>query len=45
MTNNDGIRVPPADEAGDIVRARFQEFLQTFIIPNDSNELTEQRYI
>lgn len=45
MAMNDNIRVPPPDEAGNIVSARFQEFLLNFVVPSDSNELTEQRQV
>ena len=30
---DENIRVPPNDEAGHIVRARFEDFLKTFDLP------------
>ncbi len=38
------LRIPIADEAGSIVKARFQEFLQTFqLVTEDEMDMTTQQ--
>ena len=38
------LRIPVADEAGSIVKARFQEFLQTFqLVTEDEMDMTTQQ--
>lgn len=40
----DQLRIPPPDETGNIVQMRFQEFLQSFRIPYETEEMTQQRF-
>jgi hypothetical protein len=41
---SEAIRVPPADDAGHIVRARFEEFIKNFTVVSVNDELSQQRY-
>lgn len=37
------VRIPVPDETGDIVRNRFEDFLKTFSIPHEGDDITQQK--
>ncbi len=39
------LRIPVADETGDIIRLRFEEFLKNYQLPHDETQLTPERYL